>query len=258
MRTRTRALVRIGENLFMKRLVVFLLVTCASQAAATKRFDIDRLYSLPRIIGTEPKGVTWSRDSKHLAFLWNDEGTNFYDAWTTDIHSAKPIRMSTMPRSSSELDPGVSAVIWYPDNQSLLVTFRNHLYQVTSGEAPRRVYDGSHAEFAPKGEELAYLLKGDLWVGSRQITTLAAADISVESFHWSPDGKTLAFVLADERRVPLRGIPDYLTEETTLLLVHRPFPGEESTRRNVGLVSAAGGSVRWADNGSNSLDFQSS
>ncbi len=243
----------------MKRVVVFLLVACAfqvpSQAAPAKRFDIDRLYSLPWIIGTQPKGFTWSRDSQHLAFLWNGEGTNFYDVWTTDVRSAKPVRISAMPRGHSETDPGVSAVTWYPDNRSLLITFRNQLYQVRPEQAPQHLYDGSHAEFAPQGEELAYLLKGDLWVGSRQITTLAATDISIESFHWSPDGKTLAFVLADERRVPLRGIPDYLTEEATLLQVHRPFPGEESTRRRLGFVSAAGGPVHWADIGPDSLDL---
>jgi len=234
---------------------IFLIFTFASQAAGTKRFDIDRLYSLPRIIGTEPKAVTWSRDSKHLAFLWNDEGTNFYDVWTSDVASAKPVKVSAMPRSSSETDAGVSAVSWYPDNQSLLITFRNQLFQIRPGQVPRHVYDGAHAAFAPKGEELAYLLKGDLWVGAQQVTKLAARDISIESFHWSPDGKTLAFVLADESKVPLRGIPDYLTEETTLLQAHRPFPGEESTRRRVGFVPAAGGPVRWADLGPESLDL---
>jgi dipeptidyl-peptidase-4 len=236
-------------------MVVFLLVACASLAAATQRFNIDRLYSLPWIIGTQPKGFTWSADSQRLAFLWNDEGANFYDVWMTDVRSAKPVRVSAMPRGTSETDAGVSAVIWYPDNRSLLLTFRNQLYQVRAGQPPRRLYDGSNAQFAPKGESLGYLLKGDLWVGPRQITSLAAPDIAIESFYWSPDGKTLAFILADEHRVPLRGIPDYLTEETTFLQVHRPFPGEESTRRRLGIVPATGGPVRWADIGPETLDL---
>jgi dipeptidyl-peptidase 4 len=239
----------------MKRLVVLLLLTCASPAAATKRFTIDRLYSLPWIIGTEPRGFTWSRDSRQVAFLWNDEGTNFYDVWTTDVRTAKPVRVTTMPKSASDTDPGVSAVAWYPDNQKLLVTFRNHLYQVRPGQAPQPVSDGSHAAFAPQSGELAYLRKGDLWVGARQVTALAAPDISVEKYYWSPDGKTLAFVEADERRVPLRGIPDYLTQETTLLQVHRAFPGEESTRRRLGFIPADGGPVHWANLGPDSLDL---
>ena len=239
----------------MKPVIVFLLVACTPLAAATKRFNIDRLYSLPWIIGTQPKGFTWSADSQRLAFLWNDEGTNFYDVWMTDVRSAKPVRVSAMPRGSSETDAGVSAVIWYPDNRSLLLTFRNQLYHVQAGQTPQRLYDGSNAQFAPKGESLGYLLKGDLWVGGRQITSLAAPDIAIESFYWSPDGKMLAFILADEHRVPLRGIPDYLTEETTLLQVHRPFPGEESTRRRLGFVPATGGPVRWADIGPETLDL---
>ncbi len=239
----------------MKPLVIFLLVACTSLAAATKRFNIDRLYSLPWIIGTQPKGFTWSGDSERLAFLWNGEGANFYDVWMTDIRSAKPVRVTAMPQGTSETDAGVSAVIWYPDNRSLLLTFRNQLYQVRDGQPPRRLYDGSNAQFAPKGEQFAYLLKGDLWIGTRQITSLAAPGIAIESFYWSPDGKTLAFILSDDHDVPLRGIPDFLTEETTLLQVHRPFPGEESTRRRLGFVSATGGPVRWADIGPETLDL---
>ncbi len=120
----------------MKPVVVFLLVACASLEAATQRFNIDRLYSLPWVIGTQPKGFTWSADSQRLAFLWSDEGANFYDVWITDVRSAKPVRVSAMPRGTSETDAGVSAVIWYPDNRSLLLNFRNQLYQVRDGQPP--------------------------------------------------------------------------------------------------------------------------
>src|SRR5207245_453938 len=62
------------------------------------RFTIDDLYSLPRIIGTAPKDPSWSRDAKHLAFLWNDEGTNFYDVWAIGVGDPKPVRVTRMPR----------------------------------------------------------------------------------------------------------------------------------------------------------------
>ena len=240
----------------MKRATLFLFwIALAANAGQPKPFTIDRLYSLPWIIGTEPKGFAWSPDSARVAFLWNNEGTNFYDVWIADVKTAKPQRLTTMPRTSNETDAGVSAVIWYPDNQSLLFTFRGQFYQVIPGQAPNRLFPGSQPAFALRTGELAYLSKGDLCAGAQQITTLASKDVAIEQFRWSPDGKTIAFVEADETRVPLRGIPDYLTSEISLLQVHRPFPGEESTRRRLGFVAVAGGPVQWADLGPDTLEL---
>ena len=43
------------------------------------KLTLDRLYSLPNLIGTSPKGFAWSADGDHVAFLWNDEGRNLHD-----------------------------------------------------------------------------------------------------------------------------------------------------------------------------------
>jgi len=52
-------------------LFVFIAAACScpappapEQRAATLRLTIERLYSLPHIIGTAPKGIAWSRDSQ--------------------------------------------------------------------------------------------------------------------------------------------------------------------------------------------------
>ena len=68
---------------------------------AQQRLTLERLYSLPRLIGTEPKGFAWSRDSRRTVFLWNDEGTNFYDVWTLDVDNPVPVRQTEMPRRSA-------------------------------------------------------------------------------------------------------------------------------------------------------------
>ncbi len=43
-------------------------------ASPPEKLSIERLYSLPNLIGTAPSGFAWSGDGRHLAFLWNDEG----------------------------------------------------------------------------------------------------------------------------------------------------------------------------------------
>ena len=241
----------------MKPLVIFLLVACTSLAAATKRFNIDRLYSLPWIIGTQPKGFTWSGDSERLAFLWNGEGANFYDVWMTDIRSAKPVRVTRhAARNSSETDAGVSAVIWYPDNRSLLLTFRNQLYQVRDGQPPRAMYRRFECSNSLlKASNLHTLLKAISGSGrARSLSSRPPASQS-KAFIGHPMARRWLLYWLTNIDVPLRGIPDLLTEETTLFKSIGPFPERNLRGGAWGFVSAAGGPVRWADIGPETLDL---
>ena len=73
-------------------------IDTASATMAKRAMTIDRLYSLPSIIGTAPENPTWSPDSRRLAFLWNDAGMPFRDIWLTDAHGGKPVRVTHMPQ----------------------------------------------------------------------------------------------------------------------------------------------------------------
>jgi dipeptidyl-peptidase 4 len=256
----------------------------SASSLSTKRLTIERLYSLPWLIGTKPENPHWSPDSQRLAFLWNDEGTDFYDVWLADRTTGKPIRVTSMPRTASSGDPGsdiakleqqaraetdhgVSDVLWAPDGEHLLFNFHGQLYQVIPGQAPQRLLDSdvvqSSASASSNGNRLAYLSGGNLWVMTidgnkhtpKQIYASGRNEVSVEEFHWSTDGKHLAFIESDASRVPTRGIPDYLGDETTLLRVKRPFPGEPSESRRLGIISADGGTVQWAELGGDPLDL---
>jgi dipeptidyl-peptidase 4 len=255
-----------------------------TQSQPTKKLTIERLYNLPWIIGTKPDSPQWSPDSQRLAFLWNNEGTNFYDVWMTDTTTGEPVRITSMPRPESPADPdtdvaklrqvakaetdrGVSSVIWAPDAKHLIFSFHGQLYRVLPGSMPEKLIDSiatqSDAAVAPRSNQVAYISGGDLWVvrfdGNKPITKKLYAtgkrDVSVEEFHWNGDGSHVAFVEADARAVPVRGIPNYLGEETKLHSVKRPFPGEASESRRLGIVSADGGPVQWADLGSDPLDL---
>jgi dipeptidyl-peptidase-4 len=252
--------------------------------AAQGRFPtLDRLYSLPRLIGSAPRGFAWSRDSTRLAFLWNDEGTNFYDVWLTDVDALRPVRVTRMSRPqpgppsttdpevirrhvAAERDAGVQAVTWHPDGTRLLFTFRGNFYLVRPGEEPRpfpaEPGGKSGAEFSPDGRWLAFLSGGDLFIASvdrpqtgiRRLTSIAADGVRITQFAWSPDGNAVAFIEEDVRRVRRRVIPDYLPEETTTTEVPRALPGEESTSRRLGVASVPAGETRWMDLGPNPLD----
>jgi dipeptidyl-peptidase-4 len=248
-----------------------------------KALSIDRLYSLPWVIGSQPKDPTWSPDSRRLAFLWNDSGGNFYDVWMTDVKTGKPVRVTHMPQPAhsdspgkdigqlqiverAERDGGVAAAVWEADSKHLVFEFHGHLYRVVPGQEPLRLgtsdAEESNVMAAPRADRIAFLSAGDLWVMdlggagavARKLYAPGTKDVGVETMYWSADGKRLAFIETDVRNVRERGIPDYLGEETRMPLVKRAFPGEPSESRRIGFVNADGGAVQWASLGGSPLD----
>ncbi|MEO7430616.1 MAG: DPP IV N-terminal domain-containing protein, partial [Dokdonella sp.] len=256
---------------------------CPADAATPRPLTIERLYSLPSIIGTRPENPQWSPDSRRLAFLWNDEGTNFRDVWIADARGGKPVRITSMPRpenppnpgsdvaqlqrvARAESDPGVSELVWAPDGRHLVFVVHGALYQVLPGQPAQRLGsdDTSASQIAAsiRARSIAYLSAGNLWTADlagskpafRKIRSRANRDVEVESFVWSDDGARLAFIETDASQVPTRGIPDYLGESSRLIDVKRPYPGEPSESRRLGVVATSGGDVQWMDLGDNLLE----
>jgi len=260
-----------------------------AQNAPAKPLTIERLYTLPWVIGTKPEQPQWSPDSRRLAFLWNDEGTSFLDVWVADVATGKPERVTSMPRpmmpaasagnvelleqvERAETDHGISSVVWAPDGRHLLFLLHGKLFEVEPGSQPQRIaealQDVAAVVSAPVNEKnegnVAVMTEGgDLWVIRfieapvvlQRVYAAPTNDVGAEEMHWSNDGTRIAFIEADRSRMPVRGIPNYLSDETTLVQVKRPFPGEPSELRRLGIVSARGGDVKWAALDGDPLDL---
>jgi dipeptidyl-peptidase 4 len=249
-----------------------------------KRLTLERLYSLPRLIGTAPRGFAWSRDSRALAFLWNAEGTNFHDLWMIRVEQPEPIRLTRLARTSpttdrldeiatreqnagAEQDQGATSLNWHPDGRRLLFTFRGDLYLVDPDSQPVRVTNTptpeQQASFSPDGQWLSYIRNGDVWIqaalptGSsepRRLTKVAGPNTGITSYAWSPVNGSLAVVETDRRRVPVRDVPDYLADPAQMVQIQRPYPGEPSGDRRLGIATLATGDIEWIDLAGNRED----
>ena len=251
-----------------------------AQSPTAKPLTIERLYSLPWVIGTRPEQPQWSPDSRRLAFMWNDEGTSFLDIWMTDVTSGKPVRVTSMPRPQmpaapgvdiksleqverAETERGISSLAWSPDGTSVLFLLHGQIFEVKPGGSPTRIapelQDVSEIVSAPANAKraadfAAITGSGDLWVirlaGAtppvQRVYEATTKDVGVEEIHWSHDGTRIALIEADSRQMPVRGIPNYLADETTLVQVKRPFPGEPSELRRLGVVSVQSKEMTWA------------
>jgi len=235
------------------------------------KLTLDRLYSLPNLIGTSPKGFAWSADGDHVAFLWNDEGRNLHDVWVLDVRDprAEPQRVTRVPQVDAspadladelaaaeatvrtEGDRGVSSVLWHPDGEQLLFSRGGDLWLVSPGSEPRRVTETPAGEaqvaFSPDGNSLAFLRGGDLWLApvadltsdAVRRTNIAGSGVRLTSYKWSSDGSKIAVLEVDDRDVAVRGIPDYLGEETRLVEIRRAYPGEAAGGQRLGLVDVS-------------------
>jgi dipeptidyl-peptidase 4 len=176
-----------------------------AQAASAQRLTVERVASLPSLIGTAPAAITWAPDSSRLAFLWNDSGWPYRDVWTvaadgtglrrvTDFQRLDPApappagntTAAVAARAAARARAGASELAWLSDD-TLIVVHRGHLFRVAvNGGVPERLPVGegvSDVALSPDGARVTFLRDGDLWWWTRgaaapeRLTSLGVAGI---------------------------------------------------------------------------------
>ncbi|PWU05102.1 MAG: peptidase S9 family protein [Bacteroidetes bacterium] len=82
------------------------------------------------------------------------------------------------------------------------------------------------------------------WVYTEEILGRAS---QYRAFWWSPDSKTLAFFRSDDSRVPVFTITSEVGQHGAIDEERYPKPGDPNPEVKVGIVSADGGNVTWAN-----------
>lgn len=169
----------------------------------------------------------------------------------------------------------VAGYQWAPDSEHLLFNAHGQLWlytlatgtavQLTSSPQP-----SSDPKFSPNGKRVAFLRGHNLYVGStddegeRQLTNdkpedetlngevdwVYAEELDVRSnYFWSPDGKQIAFLQMNEKRVPTYAIEDWMVTHPGIDNEKYPKAGDHNPDVRVGVVSSEGGKIKWLEIG---------
>ncbi|MGQ2941244.1 MAG: prolyl oligopeptidase family serine peptidase [Blastomonas fulva] len=232
--------------------------------------SIDELYQPKSLIGTSPEGYSWSRDGSTVLFLWNDEGASFRDVWSYSPRTGKKVRLTFLGRDSKpEAEQKGIAQAVALGNGRVAFTMGGALHIVSADGAITKVETDKQAIrkliVSPDGRRLAFIagntadsrnrvtLGGVLWVrdvaatADKAATRVAGNDdpkIYIDDYHWSADGKAIAFQQSDDSAMPERDIYYYAKGGLQNNRVIRAFPGEETSKASVGLVDLASGKTQ--------------
>ena len=189
--------------------LIAVLASSALAAAGQEPFTIEQVMSapFPSDLVASPTGgmVAWVFDARGVRNIWvaeppdyrgraltayaEDDGQEIAElVWTPDAHAIvytrggdfETLREAPNPRSFPQ---GVEQDVWVA---------------ALAGELPRKLGEGHSPAVSPKGDEVAYVDKDQVWLvglsGNDKPMQLIHAKGKAESLRWSPDGSKLALV----------------------------------------------------------------
>jgi dipeptidyl-peptidase-4 len=249
--------------------------------APQKPLAVEAIYAHGSLIGTPPKGLTWSPDGKHISYM---DGGELIDL---DPGSGKPHVLVSHAKlaaltgaAASEEDRdhraryGMPAYLWAPDAKHLLFDSEGRLwmFDLHNGTGVQIGFTGEAAgddpKFSPNGEFVSYVRDHGLSVvrlkdPGTPATAVAPAppnsatlngevdwiyleELETRSnYFWSPDSRRLAYLQMRESAVPLYPITDWIPTHATVELQSYPQPGDPNPDVRVGVVGAQGGKTVW-------------
>lgn len=163
-----------------------------------------------------------------------------------------------------------------PNETGALITFANDLFFYEFGsDRAVRLTSGPEEEvgesFSPDGRMVSFVRGGNLYVEDlsmqrRERALTRDGDDKIlngrldwvyqeevygrgnfGAYWWSPDSNRIAFLRIDEHPVPEFPVVDHIPLDQKLESTPYPKAGDPNPKVKLGVVSAAGGDVRWVD-----------
>ena len=252
----------------------------AKPLTPAKSLTVEAIYGHGPLIGTQPDGLSWSPDGKHLTFMTVGELSEIEpgsdDAYVI-VNRSRLASFSGTSASETDRDHReryrMASYIWAPDSAHLLFDMSGHLWLYdlhsrTGAEVGSTgAASGDDPKFSPDGESISFIREHGLAVvrlknPGTPMTVVAPTpnkttlngevdwvyeeELDVRSnYFWSPDSKRLAYLQMNEADVPEYPIADWIPTHATVEAQRYPQPGDPNPAVRVGVVSYDGGKTVW-------------
>ena len=185
-------------------------VLLASLALA-KTFTLEQVLSAPF-----PSELIAAPGGGKVAWLLNERGAR--NVWMAAAPDYKGVRLTNYTRDDGQdvgqlsWTPGGKAVIYVrggdleflgrpaPNPMADPAGVDQSIWMAAPGEAPRKIAAGHSPVVSPKGDRVAFLLGGQIWMaplagaGGPSALFQQRGGVTAEEVRWSPDGSKLAYV----------------------------------------------------------------
>jgi len=270
----------------MKRAILFILLatTFAQAQKPAKLWTVEDIFRDGGPTGTPPHNIEWSPDGKLLTFLAPDNTVGKTgDLLALDTATGKlsvlatQDKLTSAPISEKDKDHraryGMPSYTWAADSKHLILDAGGviSLYDIAAQTATRIVDtkngSGADPKFSPDAKSISYLRDHNLYVasvknGSESNLTRTEGDtllngevdwvyleeLDVRSnYFWSPDSQRIAYLQADEAKVPEYPLTNLSGVHATVDMQRYPQPGDPNPTVRIGIVSANGSKTKWLD-----------
>ncbi len=262
-----------------------------AQAAEDKlSLTLESIFASDEFKNKSLQNIQWDNVGTSFTFAKKNASTELLDIHEYDIatgntrllisgnmlkYKAKPVRASRYQ--------------WTADHNYLLITGPVNITWDNESEAPHHIYEAAtkklwpladnnpalrNVYLSPDGKRVGYVLDNNLYItdlnsgATQAVTTDGSADIfngifdygstefgTKEAWHWSPDGKKIAFWRLDTTEMKVFYIIDELDRYNKVYSLKYPNTGERHAVNRIGVFDVENGRTTWMDIGNNTDDY---
>jgi dipeptidyl-peptidase 4 len=236
------------------------------------------------------QNIQWNKDSSGFSFIEKNSNTGLIDIHEYNIASGSTTLLVSGNALQYKGKPiNIRQVQWTTNRDYLLlagpktITWDNVIegsYYVYSSTTKKLwvLADGNVAlrnvTLSPDGTRVGYVLENNIYIAdlisgsSRAVTTDGSSNIFngifdygstefgfLDAWHWSPDGKKIAFWRLDATEVKVFYMVDELGKYNTVKALKYPNTGERHAVNSIGVFVLENGKTTWMDIGNNPDDY---